>query len=340
MDDLKKLYIAALQSLQQRRPAMCVTVIASSGSTPRGAGAMMIVFNDGTSIGTIGGGAVEYAAQNRSALLLKDGRSESVGYVLNKSDVANLGMICGGDVTVYFQYLNPADQKTVDLLEFIVAALEKNEDTWLIRRFEDEKVTGMGIYDSTGLHFLDGLTKEELQPHLSCNTVLLQGRTGYYIEPLSTVGRVYVFGGGHVAQELVPVIAHLGFRVTLYEDRPQFATKELFPSAEKIILANFLETARHIEITKNDYVVIMTRGHQMDYELLAQTLKTPACYIGCIGSSKKIEATKEKLAKIGIGAEAFARVSTPIGLQIAAQTPAEIAISIAAQMIKHRALQR
>ena len=339
MDNLKNLFTEALRALRENRAVMWVTVIASSGSTPRGAGAMMFVFDDGASLGTIGGGAVEYAAQKRAAELLIDGRSESVGYVLNKSDVANLGMICGGDVTVYFQFLDPNDETTT-LFDYIVKALDRNENAWLVRRFRAEKVTGTGVYDDKGLHFTDCISENALLPLLTANTVLIQGETGYYIEPLTRAGRVYVFGGGHVAQELVPLLSHLGFRVTLYEDREQFADRRIFPDAEEIILAGFEDISARVNITAEDYVVIMTRGHQMDLELLEQTIRTPACYIGCIGSSKKVAATKEKLAKVGITAGDFARVNTPIGIKIAAQTPAEIAVSIAGEMIERRASRR
>ncbi|MBR6811791.1 MAG: XdhC family protein, partial [Oscillospiraceae bacterium] len=331
MSDMKTLFCEASRELHEGRSLMYVSVVASSGSTPRGAGAMMMVFSDGKSIGTIGGGAVEYAAQKRAVELLELGRSESVGYVLNKSDVANLGMICGGDVTVYFQYLSPEKDGVCRHIDYICAAFDKNDDAWLVRRTENAEVTGMGVYDSEGLHFTDCISLDELKPLLTPNTVLVQGDIGYYIEPLTRTGMVYVFGGGHVAQELVPVIAHLGFRVTVYEDRPEFASKELFPDAEKIVLAGFDKIGENVTITDRDYVVIMTRGHQMDFELLDQTLRTPAYYIGCIGSSKKIAATKEKLAKLGITSENFARVATPIGITIGAKTPAEIAISIAAQ---------
>ena len=337
MSDMKQLFCEASAELHEGRCLMYVSVVASSGSTPRGAGAMMMVFSSGKSLGTIGGGAVEYAAQKRSLELLKEGRSESVGYVLNKNDVANLGMICGGDVTVYFQYLSPEKEGVVELIDYIAASFDKNDDAWLVRRIENAEVTAMGVYDSEGLHFTDCLSEDELKPMLTPNTVLIQGEPGYYVEPLTRTGMVYVFGGGHVAQELVPVISHLGFRVTVYEDRPEFAAKELFPTAEKIVLAPFDKINENVTITERDYVVIMTRGHQMDFELLDQTLRTPAYYIGCIGSSKKIATTKEKLAKLGITSENFARVATPIGITIGAKTPAEIAISIAAQLIERRA---
>ena len=150
-------------------------------------------------------------------------------------------------------------------------------------------------------------------------------------------GCVYVFGGGHVAQELVPVISHVGFRVVVYEDRENFARPELFQGVHHTILGSFERISEHITIHENDYAVIMTRGHQSDYEVLRQVLRTQAAYIGVIGSRQKIAATTKRLLEDGISEQDIARLHTPIGLPIKGETPAEIAISIAAEMILFRA---
>jgi xanthine dehydrogenase accessory factor len=163
------------------------------------------------------------------------------------------------------------------------------------------------------------------------------GDVQYYTEPLTRAGRVYVFGGGHVAQELVPVLSHIGFSVVVYEDRENFARPELFPGASDIVMNDFAGISDKVTIGADDYVVIMTRGHQMDFEVLEQTLRTHARYVGCIGSAKKLEATKRRLVDAGIAETAFERLYSPIGLKIKAETPAEIAISIAAEMIMFRA---
>lgn len=340
MSSLKDIFSAAAESLRQGDPVLYVSVIASSGSTPRGEGAAMMVFPNGESIGTIGGGAVEFAAQKKAAVLLADKRSECACYILDRNEVEDLGMICGGDVTVYFQYLDPADKNNYEMMDYCSTAFNRYGSTWLVRRIQNEQVSGMGVYDSKGLHFTDCISEELLRKHLSSRTELIKGDVEYYIEPITFAGRVYVFGGGHVGQQLVPVLAHIGFSVTLYEDREKFADPELFPDASEIILGDFSKIDEKVKITEDDYVVIMTRGHQMDYELLAQTLLTPAYYIGCIGSRSKIAATKKRLADVGIDEEMFARVNTPIGLSIGAQTPEEIAISIAAEMIQKRAQKR
>ncbi len=133
------------------------------------------------------------------------------------------------------------------------------------------------------------------------------------------------------------MIAHVGFRVVVYEDRPDFATEELFPAAQKLIVAPFTELFDYISIRERDYVIIMTRGHQADYEILNRVMRTAASYVGVIGSRNKKEVTFKRLLEDGITEKELQRIHTPIGLPIKAETPAEIAISIAGELIYHRA---
>lgn len=324
-----------LRTLELGQGLILVSILASSGSTPRGAGAMMLVFEDGHTEGTIGGGAVEHAAELHARTLLKERTSDTKGYCLNKNDVADLGMICGGDVTVYFQYLY--GQEMCPLFEHLLSLYEKNADSWLIRQLEDHQVTAMAVYDSDGLHGSDRLDAAFLKEHLQPHAVWMRGEPSYYIEPVTQAGRVYVFGGGHVSQELIPVLAHVGFAAVVYEDREAFAKKELFPQAADIILGDFRNISASVTFTENDYVIVMTRGHQADFEILAQVLKYPLSYIGCIGSRSKIAATRERLTALGYPGHIYDQVHSPIGLSIGAETPAEIAISIAGELIRHRA---
>ena len=149
----------------------------------------------------------------------------------------------------------------------------------------------------------------------------------------------YIFGGGHVGTALAPVLASVGFRVVIYDNRPDFAKPDHYPSAEQVILGDYLDIGAHLTLTENDYVCIMTPGHQADREVLLQALRSPATYIGCIGSRHKIAATNAYLMANGIPEADLSRVHAPIGLEIYGQTPAEIAVSVAAEMIRHRALR-
>lgn len=332
---MKQRIESIIRALEEKKALILVSVLASSGSTPRGAGAMMLVFEDGHAEGTIGGGAVEYAAQQHARELLEKKSSDTVGYSLKKDDVASLGMICGGDVKVYFQYLQ--GETELPLFCSLQKACSKNEDSWLIRRFEGHKVTAMALYDSEGLHFGGGIQEEEIRGLLKPGAVYQEGEPAWYAEPVGRAGLVYVFGGGHVSQELVPVLAHVGFSVTVFEDREEFSNIKMFPGADAAILGDFRKIEDKISFKEHDYVVIMTRGHEADFEVLSQVLKLPLAYIGCIGSRRKIAATKERLSALGYPDNIYDRVYSPIGLNIGAETPAEIAISIAGELIMHRA---
>ena len=164
-------------------------------------------------------------------------------------------------------------------------------------------------------------------------------RTGdIFAEQINASGRVYIFGGGHVAQELVPVLAHVGFRCVVMDDREDFTKPDLFPGAEEIILGDFRKISDFCTIGSEDYVCIMTRGHACDTVVQAQVLKCRPTYCGVIGSKFKADRVRKTLKEeYGLTDEELDLVTTPIGLPIKGETPAEIAVSIAAQMILHRA---
>ncbi|MDR3311677.1 MAG: XdhC family protein [Spirochaetaceae bacterium] len=163
-----------------------------------------------------------------------------------------------------------------------------------------------------------------------------------FFAPQAHADIVYIFGGGHVAQALVPVLVPLGFRLRVFEDRAQFVQKSLFPGADEVILGSFSNIREKIIVSGNDYVIILTRGHIFDYEAEAFALQSAACYIGVIGSTQKRDFINVKLRDAGFGEEAiFAhRVHAPIGLPIESETPEEIAVSIAAELVLWRAKRR
>lgn len=153
-------------------------------------------------------------------------------------------------------------------------------------------------------------------------------------------GRVLLFGAGHVARALAALLPALEFEYWVVDDRPEFAVKEAFPGAAGVLCEDMAAAVDRLKPTEEDLIVIMTRGHEHDYEVLRKALTTPAGYIGLMGSRRKIAMTRQKLEKEGFGPEQFDRVSTPIGLSIGAETPAEIAVSVTAQLIAWRAEHR
>lgn len=332
---MKRIFSALKQAVSGGRDSVLVTIVASSGSTPRGAGARMLVLPDGSFVGTIGGGAVEYAAlcQAKKLLELKQGGFE--GYNLSSDDVGQLGMVCGGRVTVCFQFIPAGDEHMTALSEKALALLDGNEDAWSITDITGDRVNGMGLYTmSAGLWGLELSGAEQLVSG-KAYPVELNGKR-YYCEPLLKAGRVYVFGGGHVSRELVPTLTRVGFRCVVLDDRDEFLTRDMFPDAEELVRCDLSKISECVSFTENDYIVIMTRGHKYDYDLQAQTLRTPARYIGVIGSKNKVAYVQSKLLADGFSQEEIDRVVSPIGIKIGAETPAEIAVSITAQMIAVR----
>lgn len=265
--------------LERGEDAVLVTVTGSSGSVPRSAGARMLVGKSGYIGGTVGGGAVERRSIDVALQVLQDRRSRQEHFCLRPNEVEDLGMICGGDMELSFDYFPAGDEAALAL----------------------------------------------------CGSLDAQSKQA---------GLVYVFGGGHVAQALVPVLAGVEFRCVVLEDRAEFCRPELFPGAEDCRLIDFDRIPDSVCMGAEDYAVILTRGHKCDQAAVAAALKTPARYIGVIGSRRKSAQVFANLRDLGFTDGDLRRVTTPIGLPILAETPAEIAVSIAAQLIETRAEPR
>ena len=149
---------------------------------------------------------------------------------------------------------------------------------------------------------------------------------------------VYIFGGGHVGLALEPVLRYIGFSTVVIDDRPEFASRERFPQADEVrVIGSFDDAYEDMETDENSYIVIVTRGHAGDYDVLKQTLTRPNAYIGMIGSKGKVAEVYRMLRDDGFSQEQLDRVYSPIGLSIYSETPEEIAVSIAAEMIQVRA---
>lgn len=333
---MKNMLKQIVRLLREGKDLVLVTVIASSGATPRGAGARMLVADSGRVCGTIGGGAVEYRSERLAAEMLREKRSGEHDFSLTRDDVEKLGMICGGAVEVFFRYLPAGDPETLALAAKAEELFQKGADLWLLSDIGAEGRLGLWSKETgyVGFDAPDWLTGELTRRPHRCKR---DGRD-IYVEQLQSSGRVFVFGCGHVAQELVPVLSHVGFRCVALDDRPEFARRELFPTAEEVLLVDFARIRDFVTITQEDYACVMTRGHAFDAVVQAQVLQTPACYIGVIGSKHKKAGVFQKLREeYGFTDADLARITSPIGLSIRAETPEEIAISIAGQLIEFRA---
>jgi len=162
------------------------------------------------------------------------------------------------------------------------------------------------------------------------------GELEVFIEPILSPPTLYLFGGGHISLSLAKMGKLLGFKITVIDDRAEFASPDRFPEADILLAEDFAKSFPKLKIDKSSYIVIVTRGHQHDELVLERAVGTQAKYIGMIGSKTKVKAIFSHLLTKGISKEQLGRVHAPIGLKINAQTPEEIAVSILAEVIKVR----
>jgi xanthine dehydrogenase accessory factor len=355
---MKTLNPVIVAELEAGRCAALATVLQAKGSAPRGAGACLLLLADGSSAGTVGGGVLEHRALTELAALMQatyapcetaepapvtvtdivcDSPSQAQEYALTQDDVKNLGMVCGGNVTLLYQLLTPS---MLPLFRYAHTKMNADENLYLIRELSAGQVRHMAF--TKGDTNTTWLSKTDITALCSRKPVWQDMSnagewTGYFVEPVRLRTHAYLFGCGHVSQRVAPLLTQLDFSPIVYDDRPEFACAELFPAVSGILCAPFGEAAKRLSITNEDEIVIMTRGHTNDSEILAFALRTPAYYIGLIGSRSKIAHTKALMISLGFTEADFARVHTPIGLPIMAETPMEIAVSVAAEMILVRA---
>ena len=351
---MNHLFAQAAALLQSGVPVALVTVAQAEGSVPRGPGARMLVSESGQQAGTIGGGNVEYQAALLAAARLRAGdfAPHAARYALGPAPAAGaagLGMVCGGSVTVLFHFL-PAAAPAVHLCTLAASRLAGGTPCWLLAGLPGEGTAPapdfgrLALADATGVLAGD-LPLPDWVPYLAAarspGIVTVQGRA-LYAEPLAQEGAVYVFGGGHVARALVPLLTGLQFRCTVLDDRPEFASPDLFPTADEVLTTDFTEADLDAKLTLRpaDYVVVMTRGHQRDYEAQRYALRRRPYYLGVMGSRAKIAFVTQRLLADGFAQSEIDACQMPIGLAILAQTPEEIAVSVAGELIRRRALAR
>jgi len=183
------------------------------------------------------------------------------------------------------------------------------------------------------------LSGEDIKALARNNGVMRKiGDRRVYGEPINFAGKVYIFGGGHCSQALVPVLTGVGFRCVVFDNREEYVTRDIFPNAFGLVFGDYGRLDRHIAISPRDYIVIMT--HAWDLAVLRQVVKTPCQYLGVIGSKTKVASVKTTLRNEGVDEGFLNFLNAPIGLWIHSETPEEIAISIAGEMILRRAENR
>ena len=330
---MRTILFRALAELNAHRSVVLVTIVAEQGSAPRGPGSQMLVGVNGQLTGTIGGGQVERQSELLALSLLKERRSQIQHFALTQAGADSLGMACGGDVTVLFQFISPGDTLWQSVLETALAQLTAAQPGWLILRTDG---SAPALLDRESV--VSGSLPEDTAQAL--RTPGFSMAAGYISLPLPIGQRALLFGAGHISQALCPLLNTIGFRPVVFDDRPELANTRLFPTAEQVICGDFTRISDYLTITDEDFVVIMTSGHVRDFQVEEQTLRGPFAYVGVIGSRRKTASVNQRLLEAGIHQSSIDLVHTPIGTPILAVTPEEIAVSIAGEMIQVRAQRR
>ncbi len=251
------IYEEIVQLRREGKRGALATIINVRGSIPSFETAKMLVRDDGSIAGTIGGGCVEAEVWQAAREVMQEEKPRSLTFNLNNNPKYDTGLVCGGTLEVY-------------------------------------------------------------------------------IEPVLPVSTLYIFGAGHVAINLYKVARLSGFEVVVVDDRESYANRERFPEAKDVYADDFERVTGQLAPNESSYLVITTRGHRDDMRVLRWAVETPARYIGMIGSQRKVIAIYKELEKEGIAREKLARVYAPMGIDIGAITPEEIAVSVAAELIAIR----
>src|ERR1700680_4653813 len=251
------IYEEIVKLRQEGRRGAVAAIVNVRGSIPSFETAKMLVRDDGSIVGTTGGGCVEAEVWQAACEVMESEKPRTLTFNLNQDPKYDTGLVCGGNLDIF-------------------------------------------------------------------------------IEPILPPALLYIFGAGHVSINLYKVAKGAGFDVTVADDRETYASRERFPDAKELIAEDFERVMARLSPNESSYIVIVTRGHRDDMRLLRWAVQTPARYIGMIGSKRKTIAIFRELTKEGIAPALFERVHAPVGLDIGAVTPEEIAVAITAELIAVR----
>jgi len=336
--------------LQEGKRVILARIIRQVGSSPRAVGTKCIVSEDGYIKGTIGGGLLEHQVMERAKESLKEEKSSIMHFQLTGDEVAKTDMLCGGVVDVYLEPVFPGNIAAGEIFKRISNFIKEGRKGVILTlvsngiRPEDETCRLLIEEDGTLIGDIKTFSedsKQKLAKFIELKTPKLteieKGKEPVFIEPIRPYDVLYLFGAGHVSIFVASLASMVGFRVIVVDDRKEFANKERFPEADELIVLPFSDVFEKINISSSSYIAIITRGHIHDLNVLREALKSSGGYIGMIGSKRKREKIYQALMEEGVSGERLKQVHSPIGMDIGAETPEEIAVSVVAELIRVRA---
>ncbi len=345
---MKKLYRQMADLLLSGESFVMATVFDKTGSAPRSDGSKMVVRSNGSIIGSVGGGRLEADAMQLAKSVFQSKQPLIQSFALTGEDADGMAMICGGQGKILLDYIDGNDQNNRILFDKAAAILQRGSKAWLVTALGDPKQKAIPArqqclvkHDGTLIGTIGCdpgfLTKLVSGPaRLSIHAEVLNN-IFILVEPIRQTGTLYIFGAGHVSQKIAPLAETVGFRTVVLDDRSEYASRAKFAEPTELILIESFSRLPDLGIDDNSYLVIVTRGHMHDKVVLEQALRTEAVYIGMIGSRRKRDTIFETLIQKGVTRHDLDRVYSPIGTDIGAETPEELAVSIVGELIKVRA---
>jgi len=341
--DVLRQLIAAIDA---GRPVAWCRLVETRGSTPQTAGAAMLVYDDGSQAGTLGGGCVEAEVKRRALGLLAENRAEICTFQLDSDYGWDDGLICGGRMKISIEPIAAGGGS--DYFQRLAEIVERGGGCTEALLFDSE-ASGTAapnslLFDASGAPVAslrnDASAASQISGHLR---PLIDRPRPYALRgvaylPILPRCRLVIVGGGHVGKAVGDLAADLEFDVWIVDDREEYVAEERFPKAQRRICGPIDRILPDLEITSDTYCLIVTRGHSHDQEALFHLADRGARYVGLIGSRRKIKMIFDNLAGEGVPSEALQRVYAPLGIDIGSQTVPEIAVSICAELIAHRNL--
>ncbi len=334
----------AVSALENGQQLALITVTATTGSTPGKVGYKMLVFDRGAeTAGTVGGGLVEAKMVAEARKLLGRAGSRLFRFELGTTPEDENG-ICGGAVEFLIETF---DQTALPLFQKLAAVADSEEGGVLVsiispdglpRKIHLPNATPTEVVAGNELSAEITAAIKEVAATGGFGVKVSTGTTETFVESLAQTPTVVLFGAGHLSYYIARYAQSVHFRVVVCDDRAEYANRERFPHADDVIVEDFGHMFDRMRIDRSSYLVIVTRGHKCDEIVLEQAVKTPARYIGMIGSRRKTLTLQEKLRQRGISKESLDKVYSPVGLAVGAITPEEIALSIVCELIKVRRL--
>lgn len=352
MNSSSCIYPVIIEQLQQHTNCVLATVISTQGSTPQKAGSSALIGTKGLLAGTVGGGVTELKVIQQSQLLLKTKQSALMQFELHGEITKGSESICGGNMTIL---LDASPELHLSIFKRLKESLDRRQKGILLTLTDASDSGDIEIFRQWAVaedRDFDRKVKENIRAAVaemlfnahaeSIRSISSDGKEVFtkgfaFLERILPKPSLIIAGAGHIGQSLAYLGKFLGFAVSVWDDRSEYADKNLIPDADLVLSGSIDESIGQLAIHDDSYLVIVTRGHKSDADVLRKFVGSNAAYIGMIGSKAKVAQMKATfLQNDWATPEQWAKIHAPVGLDIGAKSVEEIAISIAAELVKVR----